>query len=113
MTSREKLIVSAYTGILLCEYPLFHGFAERLLEREIPTQEFSEQTIWDELKLKVSSQFMELSKTDSEEEVKVESMNLYDHTETFHDCTVQVLTNTQTGECSIGWWLNEAPPMAL
>ncbi len=31
----------------------------------------------------------------------------YDKVETFPNCTVQVLTNTTTGEVSIGWWKNE------
>ena len=31
---------------------------------------------------------------------------LYDREEIFPDCTVQVLTNTATGQTSVGWWLN-------
>ena len=41
--------------------------------------------------------------------VKVET-NLYDRVEEYHDCTVQVLTNTITGEVSVGWWPNDDPP---
>lgn len=37
--------------------------------------------------------------------VKVET-SFYDKEETFPDCTVQVLTNTATGETSVGWWKN-------
>ena len=37
--------------------------------------------------------------------VKVET-NMYDQEETFPNCTVQVLTNTMTGETSVGWWKN-------
>lgn len=40
---------------------------------------------------------------------KVE-INAYDKEEIYHDCTVQVLTNTVTGEVSIGWWRNEKKP---
>lgn len=32
---------------------------------------------------------------------------LFDQAETFPDCTVQVRTNTITGEQSFGWWPNE------
>jgi Lar family restriction alleviation protein len=39
------------------------------------------------------------------EAVKVET-NIYDKEEIFPDCTVQVLTNTATGETSVGWWKN-------
>lgn len=36
---------------------------------------------------------------------KVE-VNIYDKEETYPNCTVQVLTNTATGETSVGWWMN-------
>lgn len=36
---------------------------------------------------------------------KVET-NVYDQEEIFPNCTVQVLTNTATGETSVGWWRN-------
>lgn len=32
--------------------------------------------------------------------------NLFDKEETYTNCTVQILTNTITGEMSIGWWKN-------
>lgn len=31
-------------------------------------------------------------------------VNVYDKEETYHGCTVQVLTNTVTGQTSVGWW---------
>ncbi|GKH49041.1 hypothetical protein CE91St46_01520 [Eubacteriales bacterium] len=36
--------------------------------------------------------------------------NLFDKEEIYPDCTVQVLTNTLTGETSVGWWENDNPP---
>lgn len=33
-------------------------------------------------------------------------MNLYDKETVYPDCTVQLLTNTVTGEQSVGWWPN-------
>lgn len=38
--------------------------------------------------------------------VKIETC-FYDKVETFENCTVQVLTNTATGDVSVGWWKNE------
>lgn len=32
--------------------------------------------------------------------------NLFDKVEEYENCTVQVLTNTITGEVSVGWWRN-------
>lgn len=37
--------------------------------------------------------------------------SIYDKEEVFPDCTVQVLTNTVTGETSVGWWRNDNPPI--
>ena len=37
---------------------------------------------------------------------KIET-NMYDKEEIFENCTVQVLTNTLTGEVSVGWWKND------
>lgn len=38
-------------------------------------------------------------------------INVYDQVEIYEDCTVQILTNTITGEQSIGWWRNDKPPI--
>lgn len=35
------------------------------------------------------------------------SSPLFDREDIFPDCTVQVLTNTVTGETSVGWWENK------
>lgn len=34
-------------------------------------------------------------------------MTIYDQEEIHHNCTVQILTNTVTGDVSGGWWPNE------
>ena len=33
--------------------------------------------------------------------------SIFDKEEIYENCTVQVLTNTVTGEVSIGWWRND------
>lgn len=33
-------------------------------------------------------------------------LDFYDVEETFPDCTVQILRNTETGQISLGWWEN-------
>ena len=37
-------------------------------------------------------------------------INLFDKEEIHHNCTVQVWTNTATGQTSIGWWPEGEPP---
>lgn len=41
---------------------------------------------------------------------KIET-NIYDVEEVYHNCTVQILRNSITGEQSIGWWPEEHPPV--
>lgn len=60
MTKQEKLIVSAYTGILMTEWDEFHKFAEELLGRPIYTHEFNEEEVVDEIVAKVREDFMRL-----------------------------------------------------
>ena len=31
-------------------------------------------------------------------------LNMYDQCEIIEGCTVEILTNTATGETSVGWW---------
>lgn len=33
--------------------------------------------------------------------------NVFDQEEIYYDCTVQILSNSTTGEQSVGWWKNE------
>ena len=42
---------------------------------------------------------------------QLESLAVFDEVETIKDCTVQILTNSVTGEQSIGWWRNDKPPV--
>lgn len=37
----------------------------------------------------------------------IDSMSVYDREEIHPNCTVQILSNSITGEVSIGWWDNE------
>ena len=37
----------------------------------------------------------------------LDEINMFDDEEIHENCTVQVLTNSVTGETSIGWWRND------
>lgn len=60
MTKQEKLIVSAYTGILMADWDEFHKFAEELLGRPIYTLEFDKEEVVEEIVDKVRDDFMKL-----------------------------------------------------
>lgn len=43
-----------------------------------------------------------------QDSMQVESLvSFFDKVEEYPNCTVQILTNTKTGEVSVGWWKNE------
>ena len=42
------------------------------------------------------------------EEITEVETNMYDKEEIYPNCTVQILTNTLTGEVSVGWWKNDS-----
>lgn len=50
MTKKEKLIVSAYTGVLMCDYEDMHAYIEEKLGRPVCTHELAQLDIWDEIR---------------------------------------------------------------
>lgn len=60
MTKQEKLIVTAYTGILMVDWDEFHKFAEELLGRPIYTHEFDKEEVTNEIVNAVREDFMRL-----------------------------------------------------
>lgn len=44
-------------------------------------------------------------------EPTIDSIGVYDKEEIIENCTVQILTNTVTGEVSVGWWRGSAEDM--
>ena len=41
------------------------------------------------------------------------SASIFDTVERHDNCTVEVLTNSVTGEQSVGWWDNDNPPSSV
>lgn len=60
MTKQEKLIVSAYTGVLMVEYAEFIEYAETLLGRPILAKETNSQELVIEIAKAVQDDFMKL-----------------------------------------------------
>jgi len=38
---------------------------------------------------------------------------VYDRVDVYPDCTVEVWQNSSTGQCSLGWWPNDQPPVKM
>ena len=60
MTKKEKLIVSAYTGVLMTDFSDLHEFIEKKLGRPVWTHELGNKLIMEELKNAVKEEFLGL-----------------------------------------------------
>ena len=64
MTHREKVIVSAYTGILMCDFSDVHEYIEKILGRPVWTHELADKKIQDEIKAASKSDFLTICETE-------------------------------------------------
>ncbi len=53
------------------------------------------------------AQEKENQKDTMSEKICINETAIFDKEEIIENCTVQILTNTVTGEVSIGWWRND------
>lgn len=60
MTLQERLIVSAYTGVTMCDFAILHEYLEKLLERPIYTHELADEKVVNEIREKVKPDFIAL-----------------------------------------------------
>lgn len=60
MTTQEKIIVSAYTGVLMCEFSDMVKYVEKILGRRVFTHEFAEEEVCKEIKEKSKADFLKL-----------------------------------------------------
>lgn len=60
MTKQEKLIVSAYTGVLMTDFDDLHKFIEEKLGRPVFTHELADELVVKELKRAVKQDFLGL-----------------------------------------------------
>lgn len=62
MTKQEKIIVSAYTGVLMCDFSDMHEYIEKKLGRPVWTHELASKEVWDEIREATKSDFLKLCK---------------------------------------------------
>ncbi len=60
MTKNEAVILSAYTGIVMCDFSDIHEYTEKVLKRPIWTHEFASEDLWVEIREKVKPAFLEI-----------------------------------------------------
>lgn len=62
MTYKEAVIISAYTGVLMCDFDDMHKYIEEKLGRPVWTHELGYKEIQEEIRQKCKSEFLELCK---------------------------------------------------
>lgn len=60
MTEQEKIIVSAYTGYLMCDFEKMHSYIEEKLGRPLFTHEMADDSVLEEIKKAVKRDFIKL-----------------------------------------------------
>lgn len=66
MNNRERAIISAYTGKLMCDFDYFHRYVEEKLGRPVFTHEFGYIEVEDEIKAASRDDFLALCGMDEE-----------------------------------------------
>lgn len=78
---------------------------EQTIEELRRRSKINSLSLWDrELCAKAATIIEQLS---APKEEVVSAISFYDQVETYPNCTVEVLTNTHTGDVSVGWWKND------
>lgn len=61
MTKRESIVLTGYTGIMLCsDFSDFHEYIEVILNRPVYTHELADETLIEEIKEKSKEEFMQI-----------------------------------------------------
>ena len=60
MTKQERIIVSAYTGYLMCDFNDLHAYIEKKLGRPVWTHELGIEKTWQEIHEAVHADFEKL-----------------------------------------------------
>lgn len=60
MTLEERIIVSAYTGYLMCDFSKVHEYVENKLGRPVWTHEFGIPRFQEEIQSKIRDEFLSL-----------------------------------------------------
>ena len=60
MTKHEAIVVSAYTGFLMCDFGDVHEYIEKKLGRPVWTHEFADKSIREEIREKTKPDFLKI-----------------------------------------------------
>ena len=60
MSYEESIIISAYTGVLMCAYEDMHKYIEEKLGRAVWTHELTDEKVLEEIKEKTKEDFLKI-----------------------------------------------------
>ena len=69
MTKQEKIIVSTYTGVLMCNFDDVHEYIQKKLGRPVFSHELADKDIQKEIKEKSKEEFLEICNREEPEDV--------------------------------------------
>lgn len=69
MTKKEKIIVSAYTGYLMCDWDDMHQYIEKKLGRPVWTHELAFEEMQEKIREATKDDFLALCNEEEEEEL--------------------------------------------
>lgn len=62
MTQEERIIISAYTGYLMCDFSEVHKYIEEKVGRPVWSHEMADRTFYDKIREAVKPDFLALCK---------------------------------------------------
>lgn len=75
MTLDEKIIVSTYTGYMMCDFSLVHAYIQKILGRPVWTDELNNGDILDEIGRRTKPEFLKIC-ADEEVHVDLEELKI-------------------------------------
>lgn len=75
MTLDEKIIVSAYTGYMMCDFSLVYAYIEKILGRPVWTDELTNGDILNEIGRRTKPDFLKIC-ADEEVHVDLEELKI-------------------------------------
>lgn len=92
MTKQEKIIVSAYTGVLMCDFADLQEYIEKKFGRPVFTHELADEGMLAEIKKKTKEEFLEICNREEPEQKKGHWIDIDDY------------FNRISGKCSVCGW---------
>jgi hypothetical protein len=60
ITKRAAAIVTAYTGMMIGDFPDFHAYVEEILGRPVMTHEMADKKVWLDIKEAAKPDFVDI-----------------------------------------------------